>query len=207
MVTITVVGADRVADKLHRISRLSRARVERGVERSVRLLERHLKSEALTGSKGSHPLMGRTGAAPPRLGVRSGHTRRSVTGRTFRIGQTVVGVVGSPERHLVAHERGMRITGKRGLLRIPTRFAQTGAGVDRNLGRRLGRTPGTAIFKSRAGNLFIWDTTGRSPKPLYLLKPAVTLRRRGTWAWSARQVLPEIRRILAGQWRALVEGR
>lgn len=148
------------------------------VERETLLLERDVKQKSLTGAKGSHPIWGVTGASGDALGARSGDTRRRVVRRVFEALGSVIGVVGSPDPKVKLHEHGGVISG-RPLLRIPTRRAQTGAGVDRWLGVSARDIPNAFLFRAR--NRGLWIAT-REPagglQLLYKLVPRVVLRAR-----------------------------
>lgn len=93
------------------------------------------------------------------VGVRSGTTRRSLPpGLVYRAGPDVVGAVGSFSQHLLDMEEGGRKSAGGGYFRIPTMFAQTPAGVDRNAGRSMKGVPGTFIITSKTGKLWIVTT-------------------------------------------------
>lgn len=130
----------------------------------------------------SHPFWGKTSPPGNVLGVRSGNTRRRISpgGIVFKRGTTWETAVGSPDAHVLFMEEGGRQVGTspKGFLRIPTRRAQTAAGVDRYFGTSAKNIPGSFLLKSKAGNLWIaTKDKGQRPVLLYLLKKVV--RKRG----------------------------
>lgn len=154
------------------------------MERVVKTLERDVKLKALGGTGGSDPFWGKTGAPGDQLARVTGKARQTIVALTLTRLASVVGVVGSPLAYMAMHEWGGTIRGNQ-YLRIPTKWMKKPSGQDRLTGRSARSLPGTALFRSRAGNLFIWEVgTPRakaSPSgaiPLYLLKPSVTLRAR-----------------------------
>lgn len=154
------------------------------MERATLLVHARLLTQ-MSGAPTYNDLFGRSGAAGRRLGTVTGNAKRTLVRRVFVRGKTVVGVVGSPEQYVALHEFGGTISGKP-LLRIPTKYSKKASGQDVLAGRGARTLSNTRIFRSRKGNLFIWEVdTPRaraSPKgiiPLYLLKPSVTYRARG----------------------------
>lgn len=180
----------RGAGGMHRMSLLLQSRGQKlymksalTMERVTVKIERDLKKQGFSGVGSENGFWGKGGAPGDVLAARSGHTRRSITRAVFTKVLAVVGVVGSPLNYVRLHEVGGTVSGKP-YLRIPTGYAKTPSGVDRYAGRSARTIPNTRIFRSRAGNLFIWETrssrakaSGR-PIPLYLLKPSVKLRAR-----------------------------
>ena len=206
MAGISVRGnADRVALKLQ--SRASRLHLRNrlAMERVTLKLERDLKRDALTGTAGSNDLFGKVGAAGDALATVTGQAKQTLVRRVFAKTLQVVGVLVSPLAYIRLHEVGGVVRGKQ-YLRIPTKFAKTGAGADRNAGRGARAIENTAIFRSRSGNLWIWEVgTARakaSPRgiiPLYLLKPSIKLRARHMF----RNTLTKNRRYIREQFVAV----
>ena len=180
-VDFNAVGHEAIVARLKAAERQTVVQITRAMERSVRLVERELKENQLGGKKGSSDFWGVTGAEGNALGSRSGAARRSITARVIQGGGVVIGIVGGWARYLRIQERGGTIAGSP-MLRIPTRLAQTGAGVDKNLGRSVRGLPGLFIFKSQAGNAWIATRSAGQLQLLYLLKPSVTLRARRMFA-------------------------
>jgi hypothetical protein len=175
------------------------------MERVTLKFERDLKRDTMTGTAGSNELFGKTGGAGDSLATVTGHAKRSIVRRVFAKVLQVVGVVGSPLSYVRMHEVGGTVRGK-SYLRIPTKFAKTAAGADRNAGRSARAIPNTAIFRSRSGNLWVWEVgTARakaSPRgiiPLYLLKPSIKLRARHMF----RNTLGKNRTYIREQFRAV----
>lgn len=193
MIGLTVRGADKVATGL----RAARAGVltaqERGVRRATVLVERALKLE-LSHKGEVDAFWGKRGAPGDGLAVRSGRTRASITGggTSYRVGDRVVGAVGSRDRHLVDHEGGatVRGTSPKGFARIPTAAAQTGAGVDRNAGRSILAIPGAFLFTSKTGRLWAAVSQNKRLVLLYLLVKSFTLRPRRIFARVRREQEP-----------------
>lgn len=176
----------------------SRSTIKRGltngIEEATFKVQGRLKRDTLRGRKGRSDLFGVTGAKKHRLGMRSGKTSKSVRARVFTRGDVVVGVVGSRSKVLQTHEKGGTIKGSP-FLRIPTKFSQTGAGIDRNAGRKLSKgTPNTAVFPARSGVLFIWQV--KPLRPLYLLKRSIKLRPRRMFKTTLRLMGREIDKVL-----------
>jgi phage gpG-like protein len=199
-------NVDRMALKLQSRAGKLYAKSALTMERVTLKLERDLKHDKFTGQASESGFWGKGGAKGDELAVRTGHARRSLTHKVFTKVFTVVGVVGSPLDYVRLHEFGGEVHGKP-YLRIPTGYAKTPAGVDRYAGRSARTIPNTRIFRSRAGNLFIWVTrserskaSGR-PVPLYLLKPSVKFRARhmlrNTLAANRRYVHEQFRGVTA----------
>lgn len=157
MIGLSVKGADTVAARLRAARQGVLTAQEAGVRRATVLVERALKLE-LSHKAESDTFWGKKGAADDGLAVRTGRTRAGITGggTSYRVGDRVVGAVGSRDRHLVDHETGatVRGTSPKGFARIPTAAAQTGAGVDRNAGRSIRDIPGAFLFRSHTGTLW-----------------------------------------------------
>lgn len=206
-------GFDAMAKRLTTTALNTRKELGGTTERVTRLVEKDLKNRAFSGQKGSDPFWGVT--APPAssgtVGVRSGHTRRSITGRVFQVANQFVGIVGTGLKHVRLLEEGGTVTGN---FRIPTRAAQTASGVDRQMGPRLGaggqgwflwptqhqregalaRIRGTWLAKSVGGRLTLF----------YLLKQTLHYKARHMLRRTAERMKPEIIRQFGGMVRGLV---
>lgn len=177
-------GTAKVAANLLARSKALGARNRMSMERVVRTLERDVKHKGLTGTAGSSDFWGKTGAQGDQLAAVTGTARRTLVAMTFSRLARVVGVVGSPLKYFAMHEFGGTIHGQQ-YLRIPTKWSRKASGQDRLQGRSARTLANTALFRSRAGNLFIWEVgTARAKAspggaiPLYLLKPSIKLRAR-----------------------------
>jgi len=122
------------------------------------------------------------GTSKDKLGVRSGQLRRTtrkikaVMGNTEISGGTKFGV----EYARVHIGRKGRVTTIRGKpwLKIPLDAAKTPAGNIKSRFSGKGKTPGTFIRKSKAGNLIIFGTRGKKLIPLFVLKESVKIKTR-----------------------------
>lgn len=188
----------------------------RTMETATVMVEADLKRNALTGTKGRDPFWGVTGASGSALGVRSGHTRRSIARAVFTLPPAaVVGTIGSPLPQMKLHEQGGTVQGKP-WLRIPTAVMQTAAGVDRLAGRSARTLPNTTIIKSRKGALWIAEVgTPRSrlaaelngvPLLLYKLVRSVTLRPRRIFTETLKRNRPKLRSMFGSMFTATVRG-
>jgi len=197
MASLRIVGAanvSRVADNLGKRALLLRKRTAQAMERVVKSIEREVKVKGLGGSSRENSLFGKIGAAPGsgQLSQVTGTARKTLVSRVFTQLTKVVGVVGTPLAYVAMHEFGGEVRGNP-LLRIPTKFSKKNSGQDRLQGRSA-RTLGdkARAWRSRAGNLFVWEIgTARAkaagrPIPLYLLKPSVTLKKRGMFKRALR---------------------
>lgn len=157
MIGVTVTGVQHVRGNLTRARTGIRTAQERGVAKSSLLVSRMLKIE-LSEPGGNDSFWGKTGSRGNGLAVRSGHTRAGITpgGTVIRLGDNVVAAVGSGSEALKRHEKGgtFRGTSPSGYSRIPTRAAQTGAGVDRNAGQSIKAIAGAFLFRSSKGLLW-----------------------------------------------------
>jgi hypothetical protein len=186
-----------------------------GMERAVRMVESDLKANSLTGRKGRDAFWGVTGASGNALGVRSGHTRRSIVARTLvgLGGSSVTGTVGSPLPQMKLHEEGGVVRGNP-WLRIPTRIMQTASGVDRNAGRSASTIPNTMVLTSKKGNPWVVEVgTARSklaaaiqgfPLMLYMLVREVNLRARKPFGKCLERMRPKVRTLFSGRFSAVV---
>jgi len=149
----------------------------RAMQVTVTRMASDLKRNELTGKAGASGFWGKTGAGGDSLAVVTGHTRRTIVSRVFSRALSIIGVIGSPLKSFAMHEFGGTIRG-RPYLRIPTAWMKKPSGQDRLSGRSARTLPGTAVFRSRAGNLFVWQRRPTGPVPLYMLKTSVKLRAR-----------------------------
>lgn len=202
MIGVSVKGADRAAANLKTASREVLTAQEVGVRRSTALIERSLKLE-LSERGGQDAFWGKTGSPGSGLAVRTGRTRASVTGggASFRVGDRVVGVVGSKEVHLKLHEDGATVPGTspRGYARIPTGAAQTGAGADRWAGTSIRNIPGAFLLQSKTGRLWAAMRSGNRLTLLYLLVKSVHLRARSIFQRISRKETPNVVAIMKQQ--------
>lgn len=188
MIGLTVNGARQVADRMKRAVTDVRKAQDQGIRLASIKVERDLKLE-VSAQGGRDAFWGKTGASGNQLAVRSGRTRQSIVGggRVYRVGNSVSAAVGTAEQHMKRHEDGgtFQGTSPKGYSRIPTGAAQTGAGVDRWIGKSIRDIPGASLFTSKAGKL--WAATraaGARGKLvlLYLLVKQITLRPRKIFA-------------------------
>ncbi len=173
---------------------------------AVVMVEADLKTNSFTGKRGSDPFWGVTGAAGDALGVRSGHTRRSIVSRVFTLGAgaVVTGTVGSPLKYMKLHEEGGTVHGKP-WLRIPTKTMQTPAGVDRMAGRSIRSITEAFLLKSKAGKLWsvIRDRAGQLVF-LYLLVRSVRMRARRPFKASLDRTRTKVRALFSRGFSAAV---
>lgn len=209
------LGKQGASARLRRLPKLLRAEQTAAMERAVRMVEADLKANSLTGKKGSDAFWGVTGASGDALGVRTGHTRRSIVGRTFvgAGGTAVTGTVGSALPQMKLHEQGGEVHG-RPWLRVPTKVMQTPAGVDSLAGRSAKTLPNTAVIKSRTGKLWIVEVgTARArlaqeiqgfPLMLYMLVRSVKMRARKPFTRCLERMRPKVRALFSGRFSAVV---
>jgi hypothetical protein len=209
MIGVSVKGAEKALRNIAGAAKSVRVESERAMRASVLLVRRMLALE-MTGSENRDAFWGKKGAAGNKLSVRSGKTRASLAPgtRVYRTGSTLVGVVGSAEKHLVLHEDGGLIhgTSPKGYLRIPTRAAQTPAGVDRYAGRSIRDIPGAFLLKSKAGNH--WAAirkAGGTLSLLYLLKKSARIRPRRIFARTRDSARPQVLELTRGAIRTVVQ--
>ena len=206
MLGVAVRGSERVSGKL----KAAGDDIKRGTEKSMRqatLLVRGRLVQSMTAPERRDSFWGKVGAATG-LSVRSGKTRASLTPgtRVYRTGTTVVGVVGSREKHLRLHEDGGVVRGgsPKGYLRIPTAQAQTAAGVDRWAGRSSRDIPGAFLMKSKRGNLWVAVSRGGKLVLLYLLKKSVKMKARRVFARARDASREDVKRATADMVTATV---
>jgi hypothetical protein len=194
MIGVTVAGVEHVRGNLARARTGVRTAQERGVARASVLVSRMLREE-LTGQAGSHAFWGKTGAKDGKLAVRTGHTRASITpgGNVIRVGDNVVAAVGSGSESLKRHEAGgtFRGTSPGGYFRVPTREAQTAAGVDRWMGMSIRNIPGAFLLRTHAGRLWAAVGTKNRLTLLYLLVKSITLAPRRIFQRTRTKAQPQ----------------
>lgn len=129
----------------------------------------------------------------PILKTRSGHLRRSVTGRTFR-GKLIQAIIGSgifgrrAVKYARIHEKGGKIRAKRAkMLTIPL------PGVK----GRAANYPDAFIIKSKKGNILIVERRGKKGlRPLFALKKEVSMPARYWLSRSIDEMKPELFRSM-----------
>lgn len=203
-ITINATAINRVAANLNRRAANIPKQNARAMNVITKSIDRDMKQRWLAGVAGQNDLFGRTGATSmTQLGKVVGTARKTLVSRVFTHFTRVVGVVGTPLAYVAMHEFGGTVTGKP-LLRIPTKFSKKNSGQDRLQGRSARSLGDKAkIWRSRAGNLFIWEVgTARAkaagrPIPLYLLKPSIKLRARHMFKHALKAARPMIRATFA----------
>ena len=199
MISVSVNGADKVAARMARTAREMPTALEKAVARASVMVHGELKQQ-MSGTGSTDPFLGRKGASPPQLGVRTGGTRARLSpgGKVFRLGNQITSAVGSPDRHVKAHEDGATIMGSP-YLRIPLAAAQTASGQDRNVGRSVRGLPDLFVMKSKRGNLFLARGAGRALELLYLLVRSVHLPARHMFKTVTERTRPRVEATLGGQ--------
>jgi hypothetical protein len=175
---LSIEGADAAMEWLQKIAGIVKPRLR---DMGIAILREAQRISV--GRVSSQYHYGATPSDQRFLQVRTGNLRR------YLLAEPIVEVNDSLEWGVTGDDKEARIgtflyTGGTILpkvgqyLRIPTKFALTAKGVDRNDGAKMRDVPGFAVFKSRAGNLFIWKLFGKKkpPEPWYLLKTSVTVR-------------------------------
>lgn len=204
MIAVSVVGAKETAGRLQRLERDVPTALERAVGRAS-LLIRHELGLQMSGTGPRDPFLGRMGAPAPFLGTRTGATKRRLSpgGQVYRLGNVAVAAVGSPDRHVLAHEEGATITGSP-YLRIPLAAAQTGAGQDRFVGRSVRGIKDIFLLKTGrwlflvrkkgggVGNLYGARKGRGALEFLYLLKRSVRLPARGVFKAVTNRMRPAV---------------
>lgn len=124
----------------------------------------------------------------PILKTRSGHLRRSITGKTFK-GKLIVAIIGSgifgrkPVKYARIQEKGGKIKAKKKFLTIPLPGVK---GTAANF-------PDAFIIKSKKGNLLIVEKRGKTGlKPLFALKKEVTIPARYWLSKSIKEMKPSL---------------
>src|SRR6185436_5965585 len=134
-------------------------REKQAMERVTKTLEREMKLKGLGGTSRENALFGKIGADPGsgQLSKVTGTARKTLVSRVFTRLTRVIGVVGTPLAYVAMHEFGGTVSGSP-LLRIPTKFSKKNSGQDRLQGRSARSLGDKArIWRSRGGNLFIWE--------------------------------------------------
>lgn len=206
MIGVSVTGVQHVRGNLTRARTGIRTAQERGVAKSSLLVSRMLKLE-LSQPGGNDAFWGKTGSRGDGLAVRSGHTRAGITpgGSVIRMGDNVVAAVGSASEALKRHEKGGTFSGTspKGFHRIPTREAQTAAGVDRNAGQSIRNIAGAFLVRTMSGRLWAAIAKGKSLVLLYLLVKSITLKPRHIFQRTRDKASPQVT-ALVGNAVALV---
>lgn len=211
MIGLAVSGIEKVQGNLKRAAAEAKAATEAAMKRATIIVGRNLREE-LTAPESRDAFWGKVGARGLGLSRRSGKTAASITAgtRVYRVGESVVGVVGSAERHLKLHEDGGTVSGSspKGYHRIPTAMAQTAAGVDRNAGRSIKGMPGVFLIRTSKGKLWAVRQAGgkRSSRMefLYLFVKSVKYKARHIFARMATKSQPEVSRVTKDQVAAVV---
>jgi phage gpG-like protein len=183
---LTLEGEKELLQKVDRLA----PRIREGVGRkallqSALLLERHIKTEKLSGQV---------------LHVRSGRLRSSISHRLEQIGQDLTARVGTNLVYARIHEFGGTITAKRAAnLAIPTGIARTPAGVPRYTARQLIANPGVGGFTRtffRHHKLY-GVTRGGRVRAAFILKKSVTIPQRSYMRTALREKQQEIVQTIA----------
>jgi hypothetical protein len=155
-------------NKLGRQRRITQDILMKAVDRTTRILRKQVVTKHFT-----------TGPRPKSVKKQSGKLQKSIrfskSKPVGRLGVTADFTIGTryATTHVARRNRGKtRITGKRGLLAIPTDFARTPAGVPIAPPRDPRWAP-TAVI----GNI-IFGRLGSSKVPLFVLKKSVVVPQR-----------------------------
>jgi hypothetical protein len=202
-----------------------RTAVQRRMFEAVSIMHTDLARNSFSGKVVRSGMF--TSSAPGnQLAARTGSTRSRLTHEVLTRGSTVVGVVGSPDRHVLANEKGATITPKKGkMLAIPTNTILTPTGALKNEWaaklagggwRGIWDAEGLFVWRGkRRGSSGAWiartkpGTAGpavrgaggkfKSTRKLELLAyltPSVTLVPRHMLRTSARRVAPRVAAVL-----------
>lgn len=226
MITLQVRGLDETIQHLENGAGRFANDVMFAAIQELTLRARRELQRGMSGATVDRGFWGRGSPPGPIIGVRSGELRRSISpGVVYRAGPVVTGAVGTNAKQMAALETGETISPTSGrYLRIPTKYAQTPAGVDRNAGRSMRDVPNTSVHRSRAGNLFIWGKTkgilgaigsvsqgttrgvalgarrrGDAEVPLYLLATEVKMPAKHTFRDTALIMAPLAKSIAGGR--------
>jgi hypothetical protein len=203
-ITVDAKGAKEAYDWLHKIGE--------GVEPMLKALGmdllRAVQTKALRNLSGRYPGPNQEHV----VAVRSGTLRRFVAAQPITVESDGLSWgLPSGERETgigkTLEEGGTLKPSKSKYLRIPLAFggALTAQGVDRNAGRSLRDVPGFKVWKSKAGNLIIWNTTKKKPQPWYILKPSVTIRARYWFSDAVEKTTAEnLDQLIEGQLSVLL---
>lgn len=198
MIAVTVKKTGRFVTNPDGVKHDIQTAVERGMFKGWQAVRKSVREKmSLPGTR--HPFWGRIGSAEG-LMVRTGKTRASITPafRPLRIGNRVTAVVGSPDQHVLDLEEGGTVSAGAGWFRIPTRDAQTAAGVDRWAGMSIRNIPGAHLYRNPITHkLWAYQAepgalgTGRH-RLLYLLTKTVTRKGRHIFARAAVDSQPDV---------------
>ena len=207
MIAVTTRGARELEARYRAAPARVREQLTASMGQAVKLAHHDLVEVGMTGKKGTHPLFGMTGAPAPTIGHRSGKTSQSVNSEVVRSGDLLVGVVGSPAKHLRILERGGDVYGHP-WLSIPLARSLTPGGRDRKLrgtfvwptarqrAGALGRIKGRYVARTGPGGLEL----------LRLLVHKVHLPARHVFASSLERVRPRVEAIFAGAVQLALRG-
>lgn len=215
-ITIDVRGGRATSNKLRQTAvRMSDAQV-RAVSLAVIEVHRKVLSDAHGGKVRTKGLF-RVSAPGNQIANRTGKAKQSVRSNVFRIPGAVIGVVGSPDPHVLYNEVGATITAKRGALVIPTVNVTTPTGALRGewagvslrdvwkqrglfiLGKKgkqggfIARHIGSVYRDARTGRMT------RKSEPLFLLRKSVSIAARHMYGAVARKIGPTIAALVKGQ--------
>lgn len=210
MIGVSVIGAERVAQRLVKAGGDVKREQERAVGAAALVVQRELRNRMGIATP-SHPFFGRMGSdREGYLGARSGQSRRKiVAGRPVRLGSLVTAVVGTGDKHIALLEEGGEITGKQ-YLRIPLANAQTAQGVDRWTGTSIRDIPGAFLLRTLGGKLFAVRQLSRRDRSgavvgrnrglefLYMLVRKVRIKGRHLFRHARTSAQPEVERLVRG---------
>lgn len=211
-VSVQTVNADVVARDLHGAAARSSVELSRAVSRAG--LEGGRELRLIMSAPSQHdPFWGKTGSGGPGLSVRSGKTRGAIvaTGRVYTgaYGELYT-IVGHASNHVRDLEDGATVHGNP-WVKIPTAQAQTPAGVDRFLGRRV---PGGFVWPTkrmknfangRPKNLWIAAVRDGALRLFYMLRGSVKLKAHHSFGIMRARLEPRVRLYLAEATARLVK--
>lgn len=223
MISVSVSGIEEAEARLRAASEDAERGTRKAVYDASIETSRKLKGRFLP-RQGYHQLWGPMSASGSFLTARSGQSKARITqgGDVIerRAGAAVEyrAEVGSPDPHIAFLEEGGTIRGSQ-FLRIPTVYAQTPSGQDRNTGQSAKNIPGTFLIRSKAGRLWIMQKRGpsrtekartgtlgfRAAVPLYLLVRSVTQRGRHLFRDTAAEMAPKLDQRLSAEVTRLTE--
>lgn len=168
-------------------------------------------------------------AAGNSLANRTGATRNRITTAIFRRGNDVYGVVGSPDKHVLANEVGATIRPKRArMLAVPTKNIMTPTGALKSEWasklagggwRGIWNKERLFIQKSKKGTPFIARAAMKGGKYsrtrggdlkvelLAMLTPSVSLPARHMFRKSAQRVAPQVAAIVNAAVATIYKGK